>query len=410
MQKKIRLRVLLMIWGLMLLFLTALCSSVAFYLYQTAVTESEQALKTAVETDSVDNETIGMLAVRLNQHGKAGRVTQSRLSLSDDALNALLTKIKPEKELTLYETESDGVRYRYMGKLTRGEMWVAVAECTHEQNMAAAMKRNVMVFILVGFVLLIPFSLLLSRWVTRPMEMAWEKQNDFVSDATHELKTPLTVIATNAEAVLANSDRTVESQEKWLDSIQGETGRMANLVANLLFLAKVDAGEIHLEREDIRISDMIEGMCIERESDLFEEEKLMEYDMTPGLIYQGDRKRIEQMMTELLNNAAKYTKPGGSIRVIVNRDKKQNLRIVISNTGKELTEEELSKVFDRFYRVDPSRARATGGYGLGLCVARSIAELHNGTITADSGNGMNVFTVLLGYPEETGRKSHKKHK
>ena len=147
---------------------------------------------------------------------------------------------------------------------------------------------------------------------------------------------------------------------------------------------------------------------MERETDLFESGKMLDYEMTPSLVYTGDWKRIQQMMDALLDNAEQYTPEGGSIRVVVNRDRRLRLRIVVSNTGEPISAEDLTKIFDRFYRADPSRARETGGYGLGLCVARSIAELHGGTIEASSTNGVNVFTVLLGAVPQEMDKTDKK--
>ena len=135
---------------------------------------------------------------------------------------------------------------------------------------------------------------------------------------------------------------------------------------------------------------------MERESQIFEAGRMFDYEMTPGIRYIGDARLIRRMVDELLDNAEKYTPEGGSIRMVVNRDRKLRLRIVVSNSGDTIPPEALQKIFDRFYRVDPARARDTGGYGLGLCVAKSIAELHGGTITASSENGINVFTVILG--------------
>ena len=205
----------------------------------------------------------------------------------------------------------------------------------------------------------------------------------------------VTVIATNTEAVMSNPDATIESQEKWLDSIQGETTRMAGLVGDLLFLAKIDANEIHPDPSELEISDLLEEMCMERESQIFEAGRKFDYEMTPGIRYLGDERLIRRMVEALLDNAEKYTPEGGSIRMVVNRDRKLRLRIVISNSGETIPPEALQKIFDRFYRVDPARARDTGGYGLGLCVAKSIAELHGGSITAVSENGINVFTAIL---------------
>ena len=175
---------------------------------------------------------------------------------------------------------------------------------------------------------------------------------------------------------------------------------MAGLVAKLLFLAKIDAGEIHLECSDFRVSEEIEGMCMDRESRMFEAGRTLEYDEIQEASYFGDRQRIRQMMDELLDNAELYTPAGGTVRITLEQNKKQHISITVSNTGKQLTEEQLSSLFDRFYRADPSRSRETGGYGLGLCVAKSIAVLHGGDITVDSKNGVTTFTVQLGTVEE----------
>ena len=184
--------------------------------------------------------------------------------------------------------------------------------------------------------------------------------------------------------------------------------RMAGLVGDLLFLAKIDANEIHPDPEAIAISDLLEEMCMERESTIFEEGKMFDYELTPDLHYYGDRKLIRKMMEALLDNAQKYTPAGGNIRMVVNRDRKLRTRMVLSNSGETIPQEALGKIFDRFYRVDPSRARDTGGYGLGLCVAKSIAELHGGEISARSENGINVFTVIFGEMQaEDGKKRQK---
>ena len=399
MQKKLRMRFLLISWGLLTLLLLAICGGVSIYMYQTAVDGTEEALRKAVETQTLSDENRGMVGMLLDEHGNILESTQRHLSLGAETLQTLAAEIGQEGEQILGETELDGARYRYLAVKRHGGAWAAAAECSHEITLVKTLKRNVLLFTLLGMAALLPICMLLASWVSRPIEIAWNKQNDFVSDATHELKTPLTVIATNTEAVMSNQDASVESQEKWLNSIQGETQRMAGLVGDLLFLAKIDAGEIKLDVEDVPLSDMLEAICMERESEIFEEGKQFDYDMTPDLHYQGDRKRIEQMFKALLDNAQRYTPAGKSIRVVVNRDRKLHPRIVISNAGNPIKEDDLTKIFERFYRVDPSRARETGGYGLGLCVAKSIAELHGGEITAECKNEINVFTAILGDAE-----------
>lgn len=405
MQKKLRLRFFFISWILLLLFLTALCAGISIFMYQSASDATTAALRAAAESKTLTDETRGMVGFWLNEHGQIEEAEQSHMSLSDETLEALAAGTQMAGNESIGELEQDGMRYRYLSIMQRGGAWTVIAECSQEQALVKTLLRNSIVFTLIGAILLLPVCLLLTKWVSRPIETAWEKQNDFVSDATHELKTPLTVIATNTEAVMSNPEATIESQEKWLGSIQGETARMAGLVGDLLFLAKIDANEIHPEPEELEISDLLEEMCMERESDIFEAGRMFDYELTPDIRYRGDWKLIRKMMEALLDNAQKYTPEGGSIRMVVNRDRKLRLRIVLSNAGETIPPEALPKIFDRFYRVDPSRARDTGGYGLGLCVAKSIAELHGGGITARSENGINVFTVIWGDIEQRNVKN-----
>ncbi|HAG13239.1 MAG TPA: hypothetical protein DCG49_05175 [Ruminococcus sp.] len=408
MHKKLRLRFLLLSWVLLLLFLIALCAGISIYLYQSSVDETEKVLQTCAESMHLDDKTRGMAGVWLDEHGKVTKTEQQHLNLTDETIEKLVQNTEHDGEMRIGEIKLEDMHYRYITVLRQKKAWVVFAECSEEDALVKTLRRNSVLFSLLGMVLLLPVCYLLTKWVSRPMETAWEKQNDFVSDATHELKTPLTVIAANTEAVMANPESTIESQERWLGSIQGETNRMASLVGNLLFLAKIDAGEIKLNREEFDISDMLEEMCMNLESDVFESGKVFEYEMTPDIHYNGDRMRIKQMAKELLDNAQQYTPEGGNIRVILNRDRKQNIRLLISNSGTALSEEDCVKIFDRFYRVDPSRARNTGGCGLGLCVAKGIAELHGGSITASSANGINVFTTILTNAEKEDVKIHKK--
>lgn len=405
MQNKLRLRFFIISWILLLLFLLALCTGVSVYMYQSEADETTAALHKAAESRVIADDTRGMVGFWLNEHGQIEKTRQSHMSLTDETLEALAAGIEVTGDKSSGELEQDGMRYRYLSILQGGGAWTVIVECSREQALLKTLLRNSLIFTLVGAVLLLPVCLLLTRWVSKPIEVAWEKQNDFVSDATHELKTPLTVIATNTEAVMSNPDATIESQARWLGSIRGETARMAGLVGDLLFLAKIDANEIHLDPEEIEISDMLEGMCMERESEMFESGQMFDYELTSGLRCRGDRKLIMKMTEALLDNAQKYTPKGGSIRMVVNRDRRLRLRIVLSNSGDTIPPEALEKIFDRFYRLDPSRTRGTGGYGLGLCVARSIAELHNGELTARSENGINVFTAILGDAEPDDGKN-----
>ena len=409
MQKKLRLRFLLICWGLLTVFLAAITIGVAWILYSSEISDAEEALHTAAETLSLTDETRGMAKILLNGNGVVAEYEQKHLNLSEDTISYLAETIDEGEPQQFSEIEYEGVSYRYFYIRERMRSWLYLQERTQELHLEKTLRFAVPLFIALGAILLIPVSFLLSRWTSKPIETAWDKQSDFVSDATHELKTPLSVIAADTEAVLANPNASIESQAQWLGSIRNETGRMSDLVANLLFLAKVDAGEVHLDITKFDLSEAVEGLCMEREAGVFENGREMEYNLTPDIMYTGDWKRLRQMLEEMLDNAEQNTPVGGGIRVIVNHDRQQRIRIVISNTGAPISPEDLEKIFDRFYRADPSRSRETGGYGLGLCVAKSIAELHGGSITAESKNGINVFTVVLGNAKfMVGKDSQKK--
>ncbi len=410
MQKNLRIRFLILSWGLLMILLSALCGGIALYLYHTEVQKSEDTLKAGIEEFMTENPAHeytqsgkGLLLAAYSGNGRLYARRAWHMSMSQHNLDLIVDECEDGNETGSGRIEfaEIGYRYQYVRQdiNPEGQILLAVTDCTQEERVKYTIRHNILWFLILGGLLLIPVSILLSQWASRPIEEAWEKQNDFVSDATHELKTPLATIAADTEAVLSNPEATVESQSKWLGSIQGETSRMAGLISGLLFLAKIDAGEIKLTLKEEEISERMEELCMEWEPTIYEADRRFDYEMTGGLLYKCDWSRIRQMVDEIVDNAVKYSKKGGRIRLVMNRDRKQHLRIVVSNEGDPIDEKDLENIFDRFYRIDQSRARITGGYGLGLCVARCIAELHGGSITAESYGGINVFTVLLGEPE-----------
>lgn len=403
MQKRLRLRFLLMTWALLLLLFGVLGLGIWAY-YRAAAVESETALRHVIEQfDSAEHDgalfdpSVGMAAIRVRPDGVITELRLSRLTLSEDGAAFLVKAILSREDEVAGQVSLDTVDFRYMYSISgNGEKLIALAECGSEERSLTQLRQYFIIFAILGVVLSFAVSALLSHWATKPIAEAWDKQNDFVSDATHELKTPLTVITANTDAVLANPEATVGSQVRWLGSIQGETKRMAGLVADLLFIAKADAGEIRVDVKPLRISDEMEGLCMEWEAAFFENERRFDYAVTPGMVYHGDWEKIRRLTEILLDNAMKYTPKGGKIRLVMNRTRKMQLQILVSNTGEALTEQQQVKVFERFYRVDASRARGSGGYGLGLCIAKSIALLHGGDISASSDGGINVFTTILG--------------
>ncbi len=284
--------------------------------------------------------------------------------------------------------------------LIKNEPHQQIIVFTDRSSEIATLTRLMWICIFIGLLSLMGFfvvSVILSKWATKPMERAWEKQKEFVADASHELKTPLTVIATNADVLLSNPLDQINTQAKWLNYIKTETERMTKLVNNLLYLAKMEDDEILKHKMYFNLSDALMDICLPFECVVFESNKIFNMNIEPDIEYYGDEGRLKQLGVILLDNAIKHTNENGTIAFNVSLDSiKNKILLSVTNTGPGISEEHHQKIFERFYRVDKSRARETGGYGLGLAIAKTIVTQHNGTIDVTSSlQGPTTFSVSL---------------
>ena len=254
-------------------------------------------------------------------------------------------------------------------------------------------------FLLVGALALGAFfviSLLLSSLALRPAERAWEQQRRFVADASHELKTPLTVILTNTGILLSHPEDTVAEQRKWVEYIRDEAQRMRELVEDLLFLARHDAGREPPPDQTVDLSELLWSALLPFEPVAFEQGVELESGIQGGLTVRGREDQLRRLAAILLDNAVKYAGAQGKVRVALTRGEKGGACLTVRNTGPAIPPEHLEHLFERFYRADDSRARSSGGYGLGLAIAKSIVDSHRGTITVQSGaEEGTLFTVRL---------------
>ena len=240
----------------------------------------------------------------------------------------------------------------------------------------------------------------LAKTIVRPVEENMQMQKRFIADASHELKTPLTVIDANA-AVLEQS----VGQSKWLDYIKEQTGRMAGLVNELLQLSHLEeAAGTAAQRssEPYDAAEAVLAAALPFESVAFEGGVTLETDTPDALEGCGSRQELEQLTAILIDNAVKHSPAGGTVRVCLReaparhgRKEGPMLELKVANSGDEIPPEALEHIFDRFYRVDEARARKTGGYGLGLAIAKGLAEKNGGSIAVTSRNGRTEFTLLL---------------
>lgn len=276
-----------------------------------------------------------------------------------------------------------------------GASRIAFADCSWE---SASLRNLVLTCLLVWALAMVGFffiSLFLASLAVRPVEKAWKQQRQFVADASHELKTPLTVILANTGIVLSHKENTVSSQAKWLEYTREEAARMKGLVDDLLFLAKSDDARRTTRPLEVSLSELALGCLLPFESVAFEAGVSLESAIAPGVSVLGDEGQLRRLVMILLDNAVKYAGSGGRAALTLVRQQ-DKVRLTVHNTGAPIPAEHLPHLFERFYRVDAARDRAQGGYGPGLAIAKSVAETHHGKITVSSSAGTGTcFTVVL---------------
>ncbi len=279
---------------------------------------------------------------------------------------------------------------RYMRQTGSLTVRLAFTDCSQEQASIRSLLLRMGGASLAALLVLTGVSYWLAGFAVKPVQQAWQEQKQFLSDASHELKTPLTVILSSAELAVSETDG--EKSKQYLDNIHAESLRMKDLVENMLTLARAESGTA-LPEEAVDLSDTVLESALVFEPVAFENGKQMEYTVQPELTVSGRGAQLRQVADILLDNAVKYAEAGSPIQMSL-RKEGRNAVLWVENRGETIPPEKLPHLFDRFYRVDESR---TGGesFGLGLAIARTIVQGHRGSIGCTSAEGVTRFTVTL---------------
>ncbi len=312
-------------------------------------------------------------AVALDTDGNILRTDVTHISsLTEDEVTAFAQALKDTQTGT---GTYNGYLYRISDSRTGGRIIILLDNSMQISSFFTVLFISVGAGIF-GWLLMLLLVILLSKKTIAPVARSIEKQKQFVTNAGHEIKTPLAIILANTDAMELHN-----GENKWSKNIRAQTLRLSGLMQNLLMLAKMDESSAKLPMCSFDISTAAEDTVNAFIEPAALKGVMIEQNIQKGLNLNGNRDSIIQLMTVLLDNAVKYTESGGTIRAKLSGNEK-NITLSIANTCEPIDHPE--KLFDRFYRGDSARTQKNGGYGIGLSVAQAIAELHKGTITAEN--------------------------
>lgn len=256
-----------------------------------------------------------------------------------------------------------------------------------KSNLLNSLLKSFLIFLILE-VIIIFISHFLATHISKPVEESFEKQKQFVADASHELKTPLSVIMASIEVYENNPKET-----KWLTNIKEEATRMNFLLTDLLDLASSEKKEtLNLTKENLSKTALLAVLTFEGRA--YEKNIKLKYDIADDIYFIFDENRLKQLIEILLDNAIKHSKAKSTVTFTLTENK-NNIIMEVTNKGEAISKEDEERIFERFYRVDASRNRTENRYGLGLAIAKNIVLNHNGTISAHSADGLTTFKVLF---------------
>ena len=322
--------------------------------------------------------------VQLGPDGELMATGGGYFDLSDKKLIEELVK----ETINSYKTRGVLEQYhlRYYRMDTPVYHCIVYADISSERATLDHLMINCIIIGMVSFLLFLAGSILLSGWAIRPVEQSWEQQRQFIADASHELKTPLTVILTNAELE--------KNEDVFLNNIRVEAHLMKKLIEQMLELARADSVEWKQIEKKVDFSGIVEKEILPFEPIFFEKGLTLTQQVDKGIMITGDENGLQRVVEILLDNAQKYSADGGETQISLHRKNKKYCMLVVADEGTEMSEEETETIFRRFYRADSARGH-NGSYGLGLAIAKSIVERHHGKIWAEGKNGKNYFYVEL---------------
>ena len=394
---KLKRKIIIIIMSLLTLVFVGVFGTIYMSSYNNMEKDLEKNLKSAMYNPKKPTPDapmmFGNIIIDLNSNNEIVN-TFTLLDIDESTLKDVITKINISGKKS-DKIKIEGSSFGYLKDTSIKGNRIVLVNREAQINFLNGLLKTFFIIGSLSLMLLLVVSIILTNKILEPVVESFERQKQFIADASHELKTPLAIIKTNSSVIKGNKDETVLNQMKWINYIEDQTERMAELIEEMLSLAKLDTGKELLDFSKFNVSNLLNNIILTFEAVIFENNIDFESNIKEDIYIKGDKEKIKKAINVLLDNAIKYTNKKGKISVLLAEDKGK-LKIKVKNTGEGIKKEDLDKVFERFYRVDDSRTRETGGYGLGLSIAKSIVESHHGKIYADSiVDKETTFTIEL---------------
>ena len=325
---------------------------------------------------------VDFFAVMADKNGKF-KATLNNDDLSDETAQSYISAIM-EKDVDTAMLNS----FQFFRTSKKNGTLIVFTDKSGELDVLKQLKKITIIIGIISTIILAAAAYFLSKKSIEPIKIAFDRQKQFVSDASHELKTPLTVISTNADVLEGEI-----GENKWLSYIKSQTERMSVLVNDLLSLTRLENNSSKFMVAEFDLSKAIENTALPFECQAFEQNKKFIIDVDKGIKITGSEQHLKQMAAIFIDNALKYSNDGGTVKVMLKRQGDKKI-FSVYNTGQGVKDEDKNKIFERFYRSDESRNRSTGGYGLGLAIAKSIIEKHKFKINVLNQQGKSICFVV----------------
>lgn len=328
-------------------------------------------------------------SIVLDKNGNAVNIDTGRIAAIDSSEARTLA----ENVFKTGKAKGFSGGYRFLRSDDEHGTIIVFYDCGRAIDIAKVFLIISVLISIIGLIFVYVLIAIFSKFMIKPAAEAYEKQKRFITDAGHELKTPLAVINADCDVLEMSSGN---SDNEWLTDIRKQTERLTELTNSLIYLAKTEEGAKNaIVKIEFPLSDVVTEEVESFSGPAKASGKTIKTEITPDITYKGDQKSIAQLVSILMDNAIKYSPEGGVIKADLHRNGSKMIFAVTNDTIDPVTKDNMKHMFDRFYRSDESRNSETGGYGIGLSIAKSVTESHGGKITASgSGNRITITAEL----------------